>query len=408
MTPSMRFRLFTAILIPFCSLDCGGGTAPVAATVHDSAGITIVENSGAIWKEGEEWRVADQPQIDIGVLEGEPEYQFYQVRQALRLEDGRIVVANVGTSELRFYGEDGRHLMSVGRQGGGPGEFEGLSLLKPFPGDSLLTYDMRQSRVTIWDKNGVLGRSYRITPVGEIVFMSGQGVFGDGTLLVKAPLFFRRGISDGARRDDEEYQSFSTTGSFVDTVGVFLGPDQFIESQITANQAFVSVTSPPFGRHPVAAVHGDRFYYGSADSYEIQCYTQDGTLTRIIRRDMAPRPVTPDDLQRLIERDLGEIEDANDRRDARERYDKMPVAETMPAYEGLNVDDLGNLWVRDYELDLDRSSTWTVFDASGQILGAVRMPAGFAVMHIGADFVLGVWHDDLDVEHVRLYELIKP
>jgi hypothetical protein len=29
-------------------------------------------------------------------------------------------------------------------------------------------------------------------------------------------------------------------------------------------------------------------------------------------------------------------------------------------------------------------------------------------MHIGPDFVLGVWRDDLDVEHARLYELIKP
>ncbi len=27
---------------------------------------------------------------------------------------------------------------------------------------------------------------------------------------------------------------------------------------------------------------------------------------------------------------------------------------------------------------------------------------------VGSDFVLGVWRDELDVEHVRLYELAKP
>jgi len=407
MIPSIRCRLVALFLVPVFSLGCDGGSAPVAATVRDSAGITIVENSDGVWNEGEGWRVADQPQVDIGVLDGEPEYQLYNVRQALRLKDGRIVVANVGTGELRFFSGDGTFLKSVGRQGGGPGEFEGLSLVRPFPGDSLLTYDVRQSRVTIWDTDGTLGRSYRITPVGEIAFMLGQGVFADGTLLVKAPLLFRGGFSDGARRDDEEYQSFSTTGAFVDTVGVFAGPDQFIESQVNANQAFVSVSTPPFGRNPAAAVHGDRLYYGSADSYEIQCYSQDGTLTSIIRRNVAPRPVTPDDLQHLIERDLAEIEDANDRRDTRERYDKMPVAETMPAYERLEVDDLGNLWVREYDPDSEGSSTWTVFDADGQMLGTVRMPAGFGVRHIGTDFVLGVWRDDLDVEHVRLYDVIK-
>ncbi|UCG87517.1 MAG: hypothetical protein JSW71_02940 [Gemmatimonadota bacterium] len=102
---------------------------------------------------------------------------------------------------------------------------------------------------------------------------------------------------------------------------------------------------------------------------------------------------------------MAEIEDANDRRDARERYDEMPVAEMMPAYAELEVDDVGNLWVRNYDPDSDLSQTWTVFDPDGQMLGAVRMPADLRVTHIGVDFVLGVWRDDLDVEHVRLYEL---
>jgi hypothetical protein len=29
-------------------------------------------------------------------------------------------------------------------------------------------------------------------------------------------------------------------------------------------------------------------------------------------------------------------------------------------------------------------------------------------MQIGNDFVLGVWSDDLDVQHVRMYRLEKP
>jgi hypothetical protein len=407
MITSSRWRSVTLLAIPFIWLGCEGGGGPMTATVRDSAGITIVENAGSLWTEGEEWQVGDEPQLDIGVLEGDPAYQLYQARHALRLSDGTVVVANVGTSELRFYGPDGVHLKSVGREGGGPGEFESLSLVRRFPGDSLLTYDNNQSRVTIWSRDGTLGRSYRITPEGEIVFLLGEGVFADGTLLVKAPLIFRGGFSDGARRDEEEYQSFSTTGAFVDTVGVFAGPDQFIESHLSARQAYVSLTRPPFGREPVLAVHGDRLYYGSADSYEIRCHTQDGALTQIIRRAVEPRRVTPADVQRLIERELEDIEDPIDRRDARERYDKMPVAETMPAYAGLEVDDLGNMWVQEYDPESEGGRTYTVFDASGQMLGPVQLPAGLTATHIGDDFVLGVWRDDLDVEHVRLYRLTK-
>jgi hypothetical protein len=35
----------------------------------------------------------------------------------------------------------------------------------------------------------------------------------------------------------------------------------------------------------------------------------------------------------------------------------------------------------------------------------VRLPADLRVLAIGRDHVLGVWQDDLDVQHVRLHRL---
>jgi hypothetical protein len=35
----------------------------------------------------------------------------------------------------------------------------------------------------------------------------------------------------------------------------------------------------------------------------------------------------------------------------------------------------------------------------------VELPVGLDPTHIGNDFVLGTWKDDVDVEHVRLYGL---
>ena len=48
-----------------------------------------------------------------------------------------------------------------------------------------------------------------------------------------------------------------------------------------------------------------------------------------------------------------------------------------------------------------------MFDPSGEILGVVETPERFTIHEIGRDFVLGHWTDDMDVEHVRLYGLIK-
>lgn len=48
-----------------------------------------------------------------------------------------------------------------------------------------------------------------------------------------------------------------------------------------------------------------------------------------------------------------------------------------------------------------------VFDTDGRLLGTVQMPRGFAVFQIGRDLVLGRARDEFDIEHIRLYELIR-
>jgi hypothetical protein len=42
------------------------------------------------------------------------------------------------------------------------------------------------------------------------------------------------------------------------------------------------------------------------------------------------------------------------------------------------------------------------------MLGNVPMPDRFEPMQVGDNYVLGVWKDDLDVQHVRMYRLEKP
>ena len=85
----------------------------------------------------------------------------------------------------------------------------------------------------------------------------------------------------------------------------------------------------------------------------------------------------------------------------------MPFPETMPAHETeLATDEDGNLWVPEYKLPTEQPS-WAVFDPDGRFLGVVGIPTGGRITHIGPDFVLGVWIDEMEVEQVRMYRLIK-
>ena len=51
---------------------------------------------------------------------------------------------------------------------------------------------------------------------------------------------------------------------------------------------------------------------------------------------------------------------------------------------------------------------WAVLRSDGRYLGDVDIPMGARVTHIGDDFVLVILQDELRVQQVQMYELIKP
>jgi hypothetical protein len=100
------------------------------------------------------WLVVPEAEVRIGVAEGEPALELHRAGDAVRLDDGRIVVANAGTSELRIFDSTGRYLRAVGRRGSGPGEYQGALGLTPAGRDSLIVYDAGSGRFSVLDQEG--------------------------------------------------------------------------------------------------------------------------------------------------------------------------------------------------------------------------------------------------------------
>lgn len=280
---------------------CGAGE-PVAsgAVVRDSAGVAIVENASPEWRRGEEWRLAAAPEVEIGVVEGESAYQLHDVVDAARLSDGRIVVLNAGTHELRYYDAEGRHLVSVGGEGGGPGEFRRPSHLFRLPGDSLLVVDASNQRLSLHDSEGRYVTSRRAPYV--------HGRLADGTLIQRVP------IRDGHAPPAEGYARDSvalvridlaelasapapvdrrhTASALGDTI-VRMPGGEFFRIMLVGDGIIQLMNNPaPYGRQHQLVVAGERIYTGTGDRYEIAVHRPDGTLERLIRRQVENRPVT--------------------------------------------------------------------------------------------------------------------
>src|SRR5687768_2934188 len=88
------------------------------------------------------------PTVRIGTADGDSSEVLFGAFSVDRTSDGRIVVANSGTSEVRIYDARGVHLRTMGRRGDGPGEFRALLRLGVIRGDTILAYDWRHGRIT--------------------------------------------------------------------------------------------------------------------------------------------------------------------------------------------------------------------------------------------------------------------
>ena len=75
----------------------------------------------------------------------------------------------------------------------------------------------------------------------------------------------------------------------------------------------------------------------------------------------------------------------------------------------LAADDIGDLWVRNYQwFEVGSGKNWTVFDPEGRYLGEVTTPSILEIHQIGADFVLGRMADGRGREAVYIFVLEKP
>ncbi len=388
----------------FISACAGDGPYRDSFTTHDSAGIRIVENAAPAWDDGEAWHLSEQPLLDIGALEGDPEYELYAVANAVRLPDGRIVVGNRGTDQIRFYDESGVHLIDAGGEGEGPGEFRLISWVRRYRGDSVAVSDGNLARVSIFDSEGRFVRSVPVRAMDGAGMARAVDVLDDGSVLARGIAAVPEDADQQAIRPVEPLYVIDAEGELTDSLFAYPGAEMYAFH--STNLVF---TGPPlFARSLEYEVNGNRIYVASNEQYEIRVHSLDGILESILRQQHVPLEVTNTDVAVLREEQLGGDTPEQMRALLTVVFNSSPVPAAMPAYDAILVDRVENLWVEEYNRPGDSVQRWTVFNDAGEMLGTLSLPERFAISEVGDDYVLGVWEDELEIEHVRMYELIKP
>jgi hypothetical protein len=402
----MRVSVPTFAIIAFASLCSGCAEEPAANAVttmtRDSAGVTIVENQIDTARARAGWALSDEPMLTIGGLDVPESQQLFRVSGARRLHDGRIAVVDGGSGEIRVYDARGSLAHAHGRKGEGPGEYQRPHLAGIFAADTLIVYDGSLRRISLLHPDDGFVRSYLVGAEGG-GFPVAIGITDEGGLAIGGGMFFSStdGFPSGRVRPNSRYVILTSEGALRGDFGDVPAAEMFALTR----EGMFSASSLPFGRRTAAAIGRDRFWLGTGDSWEIRAYTLDAQLLRIIRFDRSQMRVTDALRDAYLTEQLADVDDDNEARRLRERHADMPSPEMVPPYENFVVDALQQVWIGEYVLPNQTERTYVVIDRDGRALGRLTMPERTLPLDIGADYVLGLTRDELDIEQLTLWRL---
>lgn len=362
-------------------------------TVADSAGVEVVTNVG----DPSTWRLSEKPLFSLGTVNGEGPTQFYQVNDIAFLPDGGFVVANQGSEQLRFFSAEGRFRFSVGYPGNGPKEFKGLAMVELY-GDSLLTYDGGNDRISVRTLEGSFARSFRLEwssgiPPLTVLLLGARGVV---SIAVRPMSQLNH---SGLNVDTVLVSHYDIEGRFVDSIQRL----PYV-SRVVHLEGNVQTTLPfPFhvsGRM-VGVARGFCHVWGPEPL--IRCFDLHGRLYRVIHAPLPVRPVTEADISWYWDEKISQARGLMAEHQRRSRS-WMVFPDAFPAFATLLGDDQGRVWGQVYPLPHAEERRWLVFE-DGRAVGELRVPKPFNVLDVRGDRVVGVWMDDMGVEFVRVYRL---
>ncbi len=383
----------SAALLLLCAIAaCSDADSGLPLVIQrDSAGIQIVEAMRPLWADSSLWRIDPEPLLDLTLTGSGPAHEFYRAGSMKQRPDGSLMLASRSSEEVRVFSATGEFLGSFGGTGDGPGEFRGLYMIEN-AGDTLLAMDS-DGRVAVVAPDLSVVRTFNIAPLTlDLHYLDSGAILPEPRSLVLP----QAGVAGRIRRPDP-LVLFDLEGEQIDSIGETRGPELYVSG---------GTVGVFFGKSSHVATMGRRIFLGSNDTMQVDELDVSGNLVRILR--IPDYPLDLSDAQIAAERDFF-LDRSPPGSPFRQGFQDAPASDTRPAYNDILVDPSGAVWLELFRgaSEQDHPQEWLVLDADGTWLGTVQIPDRFTVSDITMDAVLGVWRDELDVEHPQVLRLTR-
>jgi hypothetical protein len=400
--PSRRSALLPVLLVPLLE-SCGGEARGSVSRWSGSMdtlpnGMVQVTNPAeGVWDSSTAWRVVEE--LRIGSIDEVGPALLGDV-QAVELDPlGRIWILEGQSQELRVFDRDGRHLRTIGRKGGGPGEFaQPLGMAWSATGQ-LWVPDPENNRISIIDTSGAFVGSRRM--IGGFMWFPWPGRFDTAG-------FFYNFLPDlGPGREFRMFMvRYDTALNVIDTLAPpeWQEPEQYFELVSADGQSRWRNSVPYTPSLQWKLTPAGDFWFVHTGPYELFRVNDDGDTVRKVTKPFEQVPVTGEDVDSALAR----LEDFIKRGG---KVDRSRIPDVKPAVEHLYLSDDGHLWVQPVTARRDdRGRLHEIFDPEGRYLGRVRLPfrLSWTPPVIRGDVIVGVTRDELEVPFVVRARIVKP
>jgi hypothetical protein len=422
---NVRFDFFALTVLGAVAACTAGSdrSSDAAPVTRDSAGITIVDNSAVDPARMLRWTVDTAPAFVIGTTAGDSAYEFASIGDVHQLPNGMIVVLSgqgEAAFEFRFYDSTGKHIVTHGRMGQGPGEYQWVNFFGSVGGDTLMGVDFHNSRISWLSASKGYLRGVRLDENGfrKVIGTDAYGIvetmvpLGDSVYAVKA----YRSVPNASLHEQhrQTYHIVDLAAGTAINLGPYDDPPKKAVKLSTGGNNYMS--SPDAG-DPARVVDRERGRMCAVvtNATEIVCIERNGKRSHIRWRD---------DVVPYTAEDGREDEKAWRERLKGSRLPPQDIATLVAAREtpkrhqpiaAFELDTDGNFWILEPTLDSakKRQSRFRIIAPDGrQIAFADPFPTGHIrvdqPLHIGSTSVLRVIETPDGAPAIGVFRIRKP
>lgn len=371
----------------------------------------------------EVWTV-EGPVLRIGSVD-DPDYAFQTVGALAMSPAGVLHSIHRGEATIRRWGPEGRPAGVIGGRGEGPGEFEAPSRLGFF-GDTLWVMDRSRYRVSFFDLTGAFLGS--VTPRVDMSrdpdnpsASAPRPVLPlrDGTLYGIAPAW-----SDAIARGQLSEAKHVWMDADGETLGtVWVQPYRPTDVLALLRETGGTFSSQPFGDAPLFHVSAegvlhvvDRRVFDGAETPAIRLTRIAMIGDTILAKEIVytPEPVSQERIDSATHAQAEGMLEFMQRRDPGLTQAKLEAdlraatysPDYLPAVRNLAVANDGSVWLQRFDPSAD-GTVWWVLGEDAEPRATAVTPGGLRVLLITGDDLWGVETDELDVNYIVRYQIMR-